>query len=278
MLLVGLVIIILSISYRCENNNINAREVAITIDDLPTLSHGILSKKDQIEYFNRILSILDEYQITSMGFVVGSLIDEHEIGLLYDFCSKGHIIGNHTYSHFDLNKTDPFVYCNDIIKGWESVSGFQCADKYFRYPMLHRGDEKHKKDTVFNFLMKSDYIIVPVTIDSDETSYNISFVRAFTQGDMTKADSIGKEYMAHMIKQTNYYDSLATVNNNGQIPHILLLHMNFINSYYLDDLLDWYISQGWNFTTVTEAMEHPFYTKKDRYVGKRGISFVERIF
>ncbi|NPD47274.1 polysaccharide deacetylase family protein [Lentimicrobium sp. S6] len=257
--------------------NISFKQIAITIDDLPTLSHGLLSENEQTEYFNRVLRILEKHNISALGFVVGKLVNVNNSELIHNFISKGHIIGNHTYYHFDLNKTDANKYIDDIAKCENKISTYDVNKRYFRYPMLHRGDEILKKDSVILYLKNNAYSIVPVSIDTDEVSYNLDYVKAYANNDTLQMLIIGNDYINHMIEKTNYYNKLAETVNGKPIKHILLIHMNFINSIYLDELLNWYSSNNWRFIKISEALSDPFYQKEDKYLGKKGLSYIERI-
>jgi peptidoglycan-N-acetylglucosamine deacetylase len=261
----------------CNNSPKVTEKIAITFDDLPTLSHGLLSKEQQAQYFYRIVDILDKYEIKCLGFVLGKLVNNENKQLLSEFCRRGHELGNHSYNHYDLNKVSSYDYCTDIMQGGSVVDSFQCSTKYFRYPLLHRGNKQSKKDSVSLYLDNNGYIVVPVSIDNDEVMFNLKFVKAFVAGDTLQAGIIGEEYLKHMISKTRYYDQLALQINGKQIPHILLLHMNFINSFYLDELIEWYISDNREFISVDEALKDPFYEREDKYIGNKGLSFIERL-
>lgn len=253
------------------------KQIAITLDDLPTLSHGLISQAEQTVYFNRILKILEKYKIKSTGFVVGQSVSDKNKSLIKSFIKQGHSIGNHTFSHPDLNKTSCRYYINNIKKNQNLISNFNIKHKYFRYPMLHRGDSKEKRDSIYHYLQNEKYTIAPVTIDNDETTFNIKFVRAYFSGNNAKADSLGKAYVNHMIEKSLYYDQLGYKLTGRSVKHILLLHMNFINSFYLDHLLKWYKNNNWIFISLADALSDPLYIFEDMYIGKKGISWLERI-
>lgn len=254
----------------------DTKPIAITIDDLPVLTHGLIDVDDQQKYFHRILATLRKHNVIATGFVVGKMVNSQNEDLIKAFIKEGHFIGNHTFSHFDLNKKSATEFIDDIKKGQSEIKKFQKKVKFFRYPMLHRGDEIKKRDSVSTYLITNNYIASPVSIDNDETIFNINFVKAYYQNKKEEADSIGQAYISHMINKSLYYDSLGYDVTGRQINHILLLHMNFINSFYLDTLLTWYKNNNWEFITLDEALSDPLYFWEDPYVGKRGISWVER--
>lgn len=256
----------------------SVRQVAVTLDDLPTLSYdGLLNRNEQEKYFHEILKILEKHKIKAIGFVNGSNLHGFRHQLLDNFYESGHIVGNHTYSHPDFNNVNCTEFMEDISRGEESIKKFIGDRKYFRYPMLHRGNTTEKRDMIYSYLKEQDYIIVPVSIDNNDFLYNINYIKTLKAGDTLKADSIGGQYIMHMIEQSTYFDSLAVVKSGRHIKHILLLHMNYINSIYLDELLTWYNNSGWQIITIEEALKDPVYSEPDMYTGRKGVSYLERI-
>lgn len=143
--------------------------------------------------------------------------------------------------------------------------------------MLHRGDTEQKHDDVLNYLKNKMYIIVPVTIDNDEWLFNQNYVEALKQNDHIKMLEIGEAYLDHMKTETKRNVDLAYEKFKRSVKHILLIHMNVINSVYLEDLLSWYQREGWEFISVPEALKDPIYSEKDHYIGNKGWSWLRRI-
>jgi peptidoglycan-N-acetylglucosamine deacetylase len=272
-----LIIILLSIICSQSIFSQNRKQVAITIDDLPALSHGLIDFQNQEAYFGRILETLSKYNISVTGFAVGHLITRQNSNLIRNFLKSGHSIGNHTFSHTDLNKMSAKDFILDIEKNQKLLQAYQPEIKYFRYPMLHRGNTVKKHDSVYNYLKNNGYTIVPVTIDTDEADYNIAFVKSFFGNTKSNADSIGNAYINHMIAKSLEYEKRGYEIAGRGINHILLIHMNFINSFYLDYLVSWYKNNGWEIVSLEAALTDPIYNMKDIYIGQKGVSWLERI-
>lgn len=259
-------------------NTLSTKTMSITLDDLPFAYPLRLSEQEKVDFFHRILDILDQYDIKAAGFVLGEIVDPIGFQCLLEFRDRGHIICNHTYSHPDLNQTSCEDYFIDIMKCDKVINVLYSENKYFRYPMLHRGDTREKIDSVYQFLDEHDFIIASVSIDNDECAYNKNYLEALLiSKDSTAADSIGEEYLKYMIEVSNYYDSIGLAVTEREIDHILLLHMNYINSIYLDKLFDLLIEDEWNFIPFTEAIQDPIYSLPDHYIGTKGVSYLERI-
>ena len=256
---------------------LTSKQMAITLDDLPFAYSRGLSEQERFDYFYRILDILDCYGFQSAGFVVGEQVSSRRYQCLLDFYNRGHIIANHTFSHPDLNNLSASDFIEDIVKCDQVIEELYGEVKYFRYPMLHRGNSMEKRDSVYDFLNRQGFIIAPASIDNDEYAFNQAYLDKLTHGDTAAADSIGQEYLAYMISISNHYDSLAWEITGREINHILLLHMNYLNSVYLDDLIKLLLEDGWVFVSFSEAIQDSVYLLPDNYVGSRGISWLERI-
>lgn len=252
--------------------------MAVTIDDLPIAGGGNrLSAKEQKAMFYRILNALDKHNVRVYGFVIGKNVNDKNKKLLSEFIKRGHTPGNHTYSHPDFNKTTVGEYIKDIEKGRKVLNKINVKGKFFRYPYLRRGNTRQKRDALYAYLDGKGYTIVPISIDNGDWAYSNRYERYKKYGQKKMVKKIGNEYIAHMLKYVRRFDKLGRKKTGRNVRHILLLHMNFINSIYLDRLLTQLKKRGWEFITVEEAMKDPVYKRKDVYVGGRGKSYLERI-
>jgi peptidoglycan/xylan/chitin deacetylase (PgdA/CDA1 family) len=82
-----------------------SRSVALTFDDLPAAQ---TKDPSEAELINRaILASLDRHHVPAIGFVIGKRAEEigtaRGMQLLRDWIQHGYDLGNHTYSHFDLD-------------------------------------------------------------------------------------------------------------------------------------------------------------------------------
>ena len=255
-----------------------SKELAVTIDDLPIVHANVFTQKQQKIIFNKILKTLDKYNVKIVGFVIGQEINSYNHYMLDTLLAKGHSIGNHTYSHPYYKEVTIDFYCNDILKGEKILEPWLSEPKYFRYPMLHQGETRYKKDTMKNFLLGQNYTIAHVSIDNDEWMYNADYEEAFFNKDENKMKEIGLNYLEHMKERTYFFESMANNKLGRNIKHILLIHMNLLNSDYLENLLEWYKNEKWHYITLQEALSDPVYQIEDQYIGDRGISFLERIY
>ena len=111
--------------WNIPNNN---NKVYLTFDDGPT--EGITEK---------VLSILDKYNIKATFFCLGRNIDRYKT-LFENIIKKGHSVGNHTYSHLNGWKTENKEYFNDI-----EYASTIIKNKIFRPPYGKIKPSQYKK-------------------------------------------------------------------------------------------------------------------------------------
>lgn len=250
------------------------KQMAITIDDLPIAYSRDLSLDQQKNAFRSILTALENHNVTATGFANGQRITSEWEPLLDAFVEAGHVIGNHTFSHPDLNDLPVRTYIRNIDRGEDSIQKWTGERKYFRYPFLHRGDTLAKREAVYSYLREQSYTIASVSIDNDEYLFNKQVVDAKVRGeDLDLRDS----YIAHMMERTNYFEAMARTKLNRPVKHVLLLHLNYLNGLYLNALLQALRDDGWEFISLDEALKDPLYEMPDGYIGPRGLSYLERI-
>ena len=124
------------------------RQVAITIDDLPAGSAGGMSAATITEMTSKLMAALREQKVPAVGFVnekklykIGEV--DARIKALSMWVESGFELGNHTYSHFSLNKVGLKAWEDDVIQG-ESVTRILLSQhnmqlRYFRHPYLDTG-------------------------------------------------------------------------------------------------------------------------------------------
>lgn len=231
------------------------REIAITIDDLPLVASRMDTPGNQQrskERFSKIIESLTKYNVPATGFVIAGSIEKGQWEFLEQFRQAGFILGNHTFSHPNLNQITTEKYIANIDQADKVLNPILSKPKYFRYPYLAEGN-KDKKQKVFDYLAENQYVIAPVTIDSKDFSFNESTYKVPFR---TRPEFIARlkpRYLAYIWNQT----LKAEKRTNGQGKQILLIHSNVLNSYLLGDILEMYQKNGYKFISLNEALKNP---------------------
>ncbi len=239
---------------------LNAGEIAVTIDDLPFVGNthrdqGNLRREKQ--RFLAIMHTLQRYHVPAAGFVIPASVEKDQWQLIDDFYQSGNLIANHTYSHLNLNQTSAQRYIADIRKADHALSAYLSHPKYFRYPFLIQG-RGAKKQQVKAFLAGQDYRIAPVTVDSQDYRFNMDLLAIPWRQRKSHIGEIKQQYLDFIGSQTQKAEALAEQRVHRPVKHILLLHMNLLNVYAMEDIIKFYQKRGYRFITLNEAMQDSY--------------------
>ena len=264
------------------------RKVAVTIDDVPGVGIPISERCDfeaLSRYAHELLATLTAHSVPAAGFVVeGNLCDEipsERLGdLLGMWLEAGMELGNHTYSHPDLNRTTAALYKDDIVRGeWALRMALDERNqplRWFRYPQLHAGDDPTVKAEIETFLAERGYEIAPVTIDNQEYVFANLYAAAKEAGENELMGRIVEAYLAHMQEVFAFFEEYSVEVVGYEMPQVLLLHANALNGDHLGKLLSMLEERGYEFVSLEEALHDPAYALADGYVGPRGLSWLHR--
>jgi peptidoglycan/xylan/chitin deacetylase (PgdA/CDA1 family) len=224
------------------------RYIAVTIDDLPVVSTRTDLKNRQ-EITKKLLAHVTKAKVPAVGFVNENKLytnnrsddrkrDEPQIDLLRSWTAAGLELGNHTFYHNSLNRTDLKQYQNEILLG-EAVTKELMKEKnkpvrYFRHPYLHTGLSMEVK-----------------------TGLNTA-------------------YIPYMNAKMDYWERQSVKIFGREIKQIFLMHANFINSDYFDDLAQMLKARGYKFVTLENALKDEAYKLPDNFVRNNGISWLHR--
>ncbi len=164
------------------------RQVAITIDDLPRggddpAGRDLASIRAMTK---KLLAPLDGIPV--IGFVnagrAQQLGDAGLQSILRLWVAQGATLGNHSYSHPDLNDTPLDEYTADILRGEPPVTeALGHRPVYFRHPYLHAGPDAGKAGGAGGFLAEHGYTVAPVTLDNSDWMFAAVYASALRRND-----------------------------------------------------------------------------------------------
>ncbi len=264
------------------------RSVAVTFDDLPAnLAGSVANDAPSIQSLTRnLIDAVRRHEIPAIGFVNeqglhvaggSSAETARRIEILKLWVDAGLELGNHGYSHRDLNKTSVEEMQADVIRG-EAVTRQLLAARgqtlrYFRHPFLHVGADLITRETFETFLARHGYTIAPVTIDNDDFAYAVAYARALRRGELAAAAQIGDDYLRYMSDVFSYFEEVSRRTIGREIPQVLLLHANSLNADRFDALAEALARRGYRFIPLQQALEDAVYRQPDRFVGAPGNSW-----
>ena len=270
--------LILSTLLACVPSFAQTRQVAITIDDLPRGGDGGPSNLAGIRSMTeKLLRPFREQNIPVIGFVNEG---RHQLGaeglrqVLDIWLDAGAELGNHSYSHLDINNVPLGTVTADILKG-EPLTRAALASRggkleFFRHPFLHTGPTPHSKEGLQSFLDQHGYRVAPVTIDDAD----YEFAALYTQPEFR--DRVANEYVPYMESVVAFFEQRAVEVAGHEIPQILLIHASQMNADLMPDLLAMFKRRGYTFITLRQALMDPAYALPENYIGRGGFSWIHR--
>lgn len=261
------------------------RTVVVTIDDLPVVSTRS-SLKDKQEITKKLLGHVSKAKVPAIGFVnenklyVSGKRDEKQVDLLRMWLAAGLELGNHTFSHRSLNQIPLADYQADLLKG-ETITKELLATKrrkirYFRHPFLQTGRTLEIKAEFNKFLVEHGYTIAPISFDNADYIFSRAYDIAYDSGDKALMKKVGDAYVPYMEKKLEYWERQSVKLFGREIAQTLLIHANFINSDYFDDLAVMFKRRGYRFVDIETALKDEAYRQPDKFVGGAGISWLHR--
>ncbi len=268
-----------------------SRRVAITIDDLPGPPRAVVQDPGgDLAAFQamtqKLLAALKASETPAIGFVnegklaPGGEVDPGRVALLEAWRDAGMELGNHTFSHPDLHHTDLADFEKDVVRGEDRTKAILAARgkklRYFRHPFLHTGRTLEVKHGLETFLSERGYTVAPVTHDNGEWIFAVAYAIAGNRGDAASQKRIADAYVPYMDAKFDYFERESKALFGREIPQILLIHANSLNSDLYPGLARMMKKRGYRFVPLAEALEDPAFRSPDAFTGPGGISWLHR--
>jgi peptidoglycan/xylan/chitin deacetylase (PgdA/CDA1 family) len=257
------------------------RQVAVTFDDLPA-PQGEL--EDMRRITSRLLESVKRNGVPAVGFVnERKLYRRGEMDartdLLREWLDAGMELGNHTFSHINLQRAPLEEYKDNVLRG-ETVTRMLLAERgmklrYFRHPFLFTGTTPEYKQGLADFLNARGYTVAPVTIDNGDYIFADVYFKAKKRGDAETARRVADAYVPYMESVFEHFERLSAETFGREVKHVLLLHANEINADRFDELAAMLKRRGYTFVTLEEALKDKAYAEPDALY-KNGISWLHR--
>ena len=226
-------------------------QVAITMDDFNVYDTPALSGAARNQ---AILDALHRYNLKAAMFVAGRYVDnEDNMPMLRLWNERGHLIANHTYSHWYYPDTDFLKYTQDILRNEALLQGFPRYRKFLRFPYLKEGNTAKQRDKMRAFLREQGYRNGHVTIDASDWYIDARLRQRLKENPQAELTLYREFYLNHLWERATYYDGLARKVLGHSVKHTLLIHHNVLNGLFLGDALEMFGRKGWKLIDAEEA-------------------------
>ncbi len=261
------------------------RSVALTFDDLPAAGAAnpdedpALTTQSIRAMNTAILSTLRAHHAPATSFVnergvAGYPDAEDRRKILRQWIASGMDLGNHTYSHADLNGNSVEEFAREIEKGEATIGPLmKAAGKklaFFRFPYNHTGDTRSKHDSVARALAERGYEVATCTIDTEDFDFERAFRRMLLAHDLKAAEKLRADYLRYTEAEIDYYAGLHKQIFARETAQVMLLHVNRLNAEVLDQVLRLFEDKGYRFVTLSQAQADPAFRTPDTFVTKFG--------
>jgi peptidoglycan/xylan/chitin deacetylase (PgdA/CDA1 family) len=272
------VILILLVLYAVAASGAG-REVAITIDDLPRGGDGGPRSLAGVRAMTeRLLQPFRDGKIPVIGFVnEGRQVEFGLAGLrqiLDVWLDSGADLGNHSYSHLNINKVPLDEYTADIVKGEPALRAALAARgkklEFYRHPFLFTGPTAEIKSGIQQFLDQHGYRVAPVTLDNNDYEFAALYTKPAYQ------QRVKREYVPYMESVVAFFERRSVEVVGREFPQILLIHASELNADLVPELLAMFKRRGYAFISLDHALTDPAYRLPDEYVGRGGFSWIHR--
>jgi peptidoglycan/xylan/chitin deacetylase (PgdA/CDA1 family) len=256
-------------------------EVAITVDDLP--AHGDMpSGVTRAKIAQSMTETFKAKGVPSVyGFVNAKRPEGDEVReeVLKVWTDAGFPLGNHTYSHVDLNAATPQEFEAEIASNEAILQQFDGARDWhwFRYPFLHEGNTLEKRHAIRKYLQEHGYKVAQVTLDFGDYAWNNPYARCMAKQDNQAIAWLKFTYLNTAANDIALDRKLSALLFGRDIKYVLLLHIGAFDRVMLPDLLDLFKKQGFDFISLDEAEKDTAYQSDPDAPLKYGGTLLEQL-
>jgi len=233
-------------------------EIAITIDDFALNASTPLLDADTRNA--QILEALQAMRVQAAGFVCGKQVDNRDGRRRLALWSEaGHMLANHTYSHWRYPEIDFQKFSSDVLQADALLTAYPTFRKWFRFPYLKEGTTAEQRDRMRAFLKAHGYRMGYVTVDASDWAIDARLRKRLSEDPHASLDGYREFYLEHLWDRTQFYDRLAREVLQRPVKHTLLIHHNLAAALFLPHLLQMYVERGWRIINAETAFQDPLF-------------------
>jgi peptidoglycan/xylan/chitin deacetylase (PgdA/CDA1 family) len=240
-----------------------AQKIAITFDDLP-LNGELPPGVTRVQIARDTLALLKARHVpAAYGFVNARKLEGNaDAAEALKVWAAAEPIGNHTYSHLDLNANPAEAFEREIEQNEPALELLAAKDgnwHWLRYPYLREGETVEKRRAVRAYLQAHQYRVAQVTMDWEDYLWNSAYARCVAKNDAKSIEWLRSSYLNIASQYLDLGRQMATLVYGHDINHVLLLHLGAFSSTILPDAFDLLKRKGFKLVTLEEAESDPVY-------------------
>lgn len=237
----------------------------------------------RVQIVKDVLAVLKQHNVPQVyGFVNSKKLEGNTDGVdaLKLWVASGERVGNHTYSHLDLQQNTPEAFERDIAQNEPVLELLSEKDNWhwLRYPFLREGETVEKRRAVRSYLRDHGYKVAQVTIDYEDYAWNSPYARCLGNRDARSIEWLNSTYLSIASDYIDADRAMAKLVYGHDINHVLLLHLGAFSSAIVPQVFDMLQQKGMHLITLEEAESDPAYQKDpDAPTSKYGGSLLEQM-
>jgi peptidoglycan/xylan/chitin deacetylase (PgdA/CDA1 family) len=257
-----------------------AQKIAITFDDLP-LNGELPPGVTRVQIARDTLALLKARHVpAAYGFVNARKLEGNaDAAEALKVWAAAEPIGNHTYSHLDLNANPAEAFEREIEQNEPALELLAAKDgnwHWLRYPYLREGETVEKRRAVRAYLQAHQYRVAQVTMDWEDYLWNSAYARCVAKNDAKSIEWLRSSYLNIASQYLDLGRQMATLVYGHDINHVLLLHLGAFSSTILPDAFDLLKRKGFKLVTLEEAESDPVYEGDPDAGSKYGGSLLDQ--
>ena len=234
------------------------KRIALTYDDAPTGQGPVFSGEE------RTRALIKQFFESGSGpvtiFVTTKGVDDPQgRERINSYANAGHLIANHSHSHFWASRTPIEDYLFDIDVAAGRLEGIENIRPWFRFPFLDEGgigkenSDGVKRDGLRAGLAERGLVNAYVTIDTYDWHLENLWKQALKDNRSVDMDALSRVYVEMVIDSANHYDNMALDVFGRRPPQVLLLHENDLAASFTADLVRSLKDDGWEIVSADVA-------------------------
>lgn len=237
-------------------------KVAITIDDVPILDPlppGVTA----LDVNRQMVDAIKTARVTGVsGFVNGARGENPEfVAALNLWRNAGILLGNHTWSHPNLNGQTVEAFQEEIARNEPLLNSLNRNPRWrwFRFPFLAEGEDPAKRAAIRAYLAQRGYRIASVSMDFSDWKFTAAYARCMAAGDGAAIRRMEALYLAAAYDHIAYSRNLTKRIYGRDIPLVLLMHIDAFSAHMMPRLIELYREAGAEFVSLAEAQTDAAY-------------------
>jgi peptidoglycan/xylan/chitin deacetylase (PgdA/CDA1 family) len=237
------------------------QSLAITLDDAPNLAAA--PRLDGLERNQRLRSAFTARGVRVVIFVNGIRGGDTAAGrqCLEAWGAAGHRIGNHTYSHLDLDEAGPERFAADTERLDRTLRDLPGYWPLLRYPYLHEGRTPAQHRETAERLAAMGYRGAPVSVATYDWVYNERLQRLLEADPDADLRPLRALYLQHLARALAGYRDLARKLLGRDPAYTILMHDNLLNALFMPEVLAMLAANGWTVVAPETAYADPLYAE-----------------